>query len=238
MQCHIKCLKIWLLTKDIAVRGLWGWKVTSELLDQTTPMPIGFIGSGGSSYTTNPCQQPTSPPFMIMTHHTTIIPPMIHAPPSFPMHLFFHISHLYVFLLLFSLHGLLIQPSWLQSILIGCSTHLTFSRKCPYWMVLMPVYMEMAEGLVKPLVILPATVMPFPSFIFIFSQCHHPFVLTDSFSPTTHFASILSYESFLCPLSPLSLIAFPLSYPIREQFLFMAEQCSKGFIMATLLCSI
>ena len=37
----------------------------------------------------------------------------------------------------------------------------------------MPVYMEMAEGLVKPLVILPAAIMPLTSFILIFSQCHH-----------------------------------------------------------------
>ena len=41
-------------------------------------------------------------------------------------------------------------------------------------MVLMPVYMEMAEGLVKPLVILPATVMPLSPFILIFSRPHHP----------------------------------------------------------------
>ena len=36
-------------------------------------------------------------------------------------------------------------------------------------MVLMPVYVETAEGLVKPLVILPATIMPLTSFIIIFS---------------------------------------------------------------------
>ena len=61
-----------------------------------------------------------------------------------------------------------------DTILIGCSTHLVFSKKHPYWMVLMPVYVEMAEGLVKPLVILPATIMPLTSFILIFSQHHHP----------------------------------------------------------------
>ena len=74
--------------------------------------------------------------------------------------------------LLFGLHGSLIQPLWLRSILIGCSTRLVFSKKHPYWMVLMLVYVEMAEGLVKPLVILPAAVMPLFSFILIFSwQC-------------------------------------------------------------------
>ena len=41
-------------------------------------------------------------------------------------------------------------------------------------MVLMPVYMETAEGLVKPLVILPAAVMPLTIFIIIFSQRHRP----------------------------------------------------------------
>ena len=71
-------------------------------------------------------------------------------------------------LLLFGLHGSLIQPLRLQSILIGCSTCLMFSKKCPYWMVLMPVYVETAEGSVKPLVILPAAIMPLSSFILIF----------------------------------------------------------------------
>ena len=45
----------------------------------------------------------------------------------------------------------------------------------------MPVYVEMAEGLVKPLVILPAAVMP----LLLLSLFSHnviiPFVLTDSF---------------------------------------------------------
>ena len=39
-------------------------------------------------------------------------------------------------------------------------------------MVLMLVYVETAEGLVKPLVILPAAIMPLTSFILIFPQCH------------------------------------------------------------------
>ena len=65
-------------------------------------------------------------------------------------------------LLLFGSHGSPIQPLRPQSILIGCSTCLVFSKKHPYWMVLMPVYVETAEGLVKPLVILPAAVMPLP----------------------------------------------------------------------------
>ena len=35
---------------------------------------------------------------MIMTHHATITPPMIHALLLFPMHSIFHVSHLYAFL--------------------------------------------------------------------------------------------------------------------------------------------
>ena len=99
---------------------------------------------------------------------------MIHAFLLLPMHSFLHVSHSYASLFFFSLHGSLIQPLWLRSILIGCSTHLVFSKKCPYWMVLMPVYVETAEGLVKPLVILPAAIMPLTAFIIIFSQRHCP----------------------------------------------------------------
>ena len=99
---------------------------------------------------------------------------MIHAFLLFPcIHSFmFHICM--SFSLLFSLHGSPIQPLWLWSILIGCSTCLVFSKKCPYWMVLMPVYVETAEGLVKPLVILPAAVMSLPPFTLIFSRRHCP----------------------------------------------------------------
>ena len=42
-------------------------------------------------------------------------------------------------------------------------------------MVLMPVYVETAEGLVKPLVILPATTMPLTFF--------YPYFLTMSLPP-------------------------------------------------------
>ena len=109
-----------------------------------------------------------------MTHHTTITP-LWYMPSSFS-HAFNFSCFTFVCLsfLLFSSHGLPIQPLWLRSILIGCSTCLVFSKKCPYWMVLMPVYMETAEGLVKPLVILPAAVMSLTSFILIFSQHHCP----------------------------------------------------------------
>ena len=100
--------------------------------------------------------------------HAFLLFPCIH---SFMFHICMSLS------LLFGLHGLPIQPLWLRSILIGCSTRLVFSKKRPYWMVLMLVYMETAEVLVKPLVILPAAVMHLPPFILIFSQCYHPLCL-------------------------------------------------------------
>ena len=99
---------------------------------------------------------------------------MIHAFFFFPCIQFFMFHICMSSFLLFGSHGLLIQPLWLWSILIRCSTHLVFSKKRPYWMVLMPVYVEMAEGLVKPLVILPAAIMPLTSFILIFSWHHCP----------------------------------------------------------------
>ena len=119
------------------------------------------------------------------SHHNNT--PMIHVLLIFPMHSIsmFHICMSSLFL--FSLHGLSIQPLWLWSILIRCSTCLVFSKKHPYWMVLMLVYVETAEGLVKPLVILPAAIMPLPPFILIFSRRYCPFVLADSSVPTTHF---------------------------------------------------
>ena len=71
-------------------------------------------------------------------------------------------------------------------------------------MVLMLVYMEMAEGLVKPLVILPATIMLLTSFIIISHNVIVPFVLADSFPLVTHFTPVSPYKSLSHPLSPLS----------------------------------
>ena len=90
----------------------------------------------------------------------------------------------------------------------------------------MPVYVETAEGLVKPLVTLPATIMLLPPFILIFPRHHHPFVLADSFVPTTHFIPILPYKSIPRSLSPLFLDCFLPPYYVGEYFLIMAEQCS------------
>ena len=114
--------------------------------------------------------------------------------------------------LFLSLHGLPIQPSWLWSILIGCSTCLVFSKKRPYWMVLMPVYVETAEGLVKPLVILPAAVMPLSSFILIFSQHHRPlcsgwFIRShDPLHPVLHYKSLPRSLSPLFPFNHIDLL--------------------------------
>ena len=128
---------------------------------------------------------------------------MIHAPPPFPMHSVFHVSHLYPPPFFFSLHGSPIQPLWLQSILIGCSIRLMFSKKRPYWMVLMPVYVETAEGLVKPLVILPAAVMPYPLLSLFSHDVIVPFVFADS--PLSHnpLHPVSLYKSFPHSLSPL-----------------------------------
>ena len=148
--------------------------ITSELLSQTTPTSFGFIGSRYRTTATLPCQQTHTIP--IHDHDTSRHnnAPMIHAFLLFPCIHFFMFHICMSFLLLFGLHGLPIQPLRLRSILIGCSTRLVFSKKHPYWMVLMPVYVEMAEGLVKPLVILPAAIMPLSSFILIFSRRHCP----------------------------------------------------------------
>ena len=134
--------------------------------------------------------------------------PTIHASPLFPCIHFFMFHLCMSFFLLFGLHGSSIQPSWLRSILIGCSTRLVFSKKRPYWMVLMPMYVETAEGLVKPLVILPAAVMPLPSFILIFSWRHRP--LCPGWFIRSHDPpySALHCKSFPHSLSPLFLHRF------------------------------
>ena len=88
-----------------------------------------------------------------------------------------------------------------------------FSKKCSYWMVLMPVYVEIAEGLVKPLVILPAAVMPLPSLSLLSHDVIVPFVLTDSLAPTTHFAPLLYLINHShIPYRLCSLLSSPLSY--------------------------
>ena len=91
-------------------------------------------------------------------------------------------------------------------------------------MVLMPVYVDTAEGFLKPLVILPAAIMPFPSFIVIFSQRHHPFVLADSFISHDPLCSVIPYQYFPRPLSPLFVIVSLHFTLFQELFPFMAEQ--------------
>ena len=113
--------------------------------------------------------------------------------------------------LLFGSHGSPIQPLWLRSILIGCSTCLVFSKKHPYWMVLMLVYVETAEGLVKPLVILPATVMPLTAFIIIFSRRHHSLCscwFTPFSWPTTPPPHLTNHSHAPYPLCSLYLTKF------------------------------
>ena len=199
--------------KDTAVdkrhgRSRGSWWITSELLSQTTPTSFGFIGSRCRTTATLPHQQTHIIPVHdhdISRHHNA---PMIHALLLFPCIQFFVFHICMSSLLLFGLHGSPIQPLWLWSILIRCSTRLVFPKKHPYWMVLMPVYVEMAEGLVKPLVILPAADMPLPSFILIFSRrhrslCSHWFICShDPLHP--RFTSQI-FLTFPIPFVPLSL---------------------------------
>ena len=73
----------------------------------------------------------------------------------------------------------------------------------------MPVYVETAEGLVKPLVILPAAVM---HYLFFLSLLSHdvivPFVLADSLLSHDPLSPRYRYKSFPHSLSPL----FPATY--------------------------
>ena len=173
---------------------------------------FSFIGLESRTTVTHPQQQTHIPSIHDhdISHHNNI--PMIHAFFFSPCIHSFMFHHCMSFLFLFGLHGLPIQPLWLRSILIGCSTCFVFSKKHPYWMVLMLVYVEMAEGLVKPLVILPATVMPLSSFILIFSWRHCPLCSSwfTPFSWPTY--PILSCKSFPHSLSPLFFIVSPSSY--------------------------
>ena len=151
---------------------------------------------------------------------------MIHALLLFPCIQCFMFHICMSFSLLFGLHGLPIQPLWLRSILIRCSTRLVFSKKRPYRMVLMPVYMETAEGLVKPLVILPAAIMPLTSFILIFSWHYHP--LCSSWFIPFSWPTLppLVSQTFPTLFIAFVLSLFPLSCWIRKHFLFMAEPYS------------
>ena len=124
-----------------------------------------------------PCYTSTSPTPQSLCSWSQHITPQLYpydiCVPFLPMHSFPSCFTFLCFFLPFSSYSLPIQPLWPWSILIGHSTYLMFSKKQPYWMVLMPVYIGMAEGLLKPLVILPATIMSFAPFIIIFSSHHH-----------------------------------------------------------------
>ena len=201
--CPMERSKTRLLTRDMAGLKEVDVKVTSELLNQTTPTPFGFIGSRGSDDChTSMSANPHNP---VHDHNTSRHnnAPMIHAFLLFPMHSFLRVSHSYALLFFFGLHSSPIQPLWLRSILIRCSTRLVFSRKRPYWMVLMPVYVETAESLVKPLVILPAAVMPLSSLSLFSHDVIVPFVLADSFISHDPLPPRYLYKSFPHSLSPL-----------------------------------
>ena len=117
----MECSKVQLLMRDIASVGVVQRKVTNELLSQTTPTAIGFIGTGDQTTVTHPRQQTHIIPVCnhsISRHNNA---PMIHAPLPFPMHSFLHVSHLYVFLSSPQLTWLInpalvtsVYPNWMQ----------------------------------------------------------------------------------------------------------------------------
>ena len=115
--------------KNMAVDKRHGWQRRSMKLKGNK----WVVGSNNSNAhwlyrikRVPPCHTSTSVTHILsihdhnVSHHNNTS--MIHASPSLPMHSFFHVSHLYVSPLLFGLHGSLIQPLWLWSILIEHST--------------------------------------------------------------------------------------------------------------------
>ena len=96
IRCPMECSKTRLLIRDIASIEEAGGKVTSELLSKTTSATFGLIGSRGSDHRhTSWSADPHNPvhDHDISRHNNA---PMIHALLLFPMHLFPHVSHLYV----------------------------------------------------------------------------------------------------------------------------------------------
>ena len=148
---------------------------------------------------------------------------MIHAFLPFPMHSFFHVSHLYASPFSLRLTWLadpalvtLVYPNQMQytprvlqeaSLLDGvdasvCGNGRRFSKTSSY---------------------------P-PCRHYAFNHFYHYFLMTSSSPlfllihslPMTHYTPASSYKPFPRSLSPL----FPSFYYKREYFLFMAEQCS------------
>ena len=68
----------------------------------------------------------------------------------------------------------------------------------------MLVYVETAEGLVKPLVILPAAIMPLSSFILIFSRRHRPLCSGRFIRSHDPLYPVLHYKPFPRSLSPFT----------------------------------
>ena len=139
--------------------------------------------------------------------------------PFLPMHSLLHVSSSYASSLPFSLYSLLIQPLWLWSILIGCSTHLMFSKKWPSGMALMPVYIDTAEGLLKPLCYPPCCCYAFNFFYhYLLTTSSSPLSLLIHSFPWPTLTPISPYKSLPCSLSPLFLIVSPYLTWFRNLF--------------------
>ena len=188
-------------------------------------MPIGLIGSRGSRMPCVHVSKPTSPPFMIMTHHATItllwymFSPLSHA---FTL----HASHLYV-------SPSSLQITWLADPALVTSVY-------PNWMQYMPRVLQEVSLLDGVDASVRGNGRRF-SKTSSYPPCHHYaftsfypyfptislsplFMLIHSFSQSTLPPIYLTNHSH-APYHPCS-YWFPLSYSIQKYFLFMTEQCS------------
>ena len=212
-----------LFTRDIASIEEVGGEATSELLNQTAPTPLSFIGSRYRTSTTRPRQQthiPSVHDYNTSCHNNA---PMIHALLLFPCIQFF------------AFHICMYFPSSLQ--LTWLANPALVTSVYPNRMQYMPRVLQevsLLDGVDAGVrgngrrFSKTSSYPPCCRYAFIF---FYPYFLTTSSSPlfllihsllTTHYASALSYESLPHSLSPL----FSLLYWIWKYFLLMAEQRS------------
>ena len=149
-------------------------RMTSELLSRMTPTAIGFIGAEDRTTATHPRQQTHIIPIRnhdISRHNNA---PMIHAPLPFPMYSFLHVSHLYVF-------PSSSQLTWLADPALGTSVYPNQTQYTPHVLQEVSLLDGVDAGVCgngrrfsKTSSYPPCCCYALPSFIFIFSQHHHP----------------------------------------------------------------